>query len=59
MPVQVKKINDMWRLVEFIEERFVIAKNRGGSPIDGGGHRMRNRAMAQMKAVNTSLEKKK
>jgi len=56
MPVCVKKIQDMYRIVECDDNS--IAKNEAGTAIDGGGHKTRQAAIKQMQAVNISLEKR-
>ena len=54
MPVCVKKIKDKYRIVECSDQ--TIAKNKAGTAIDGGGHRSREAAIKQMRAVNRSLK---
>ena len=50
MPVTVKHQGSLWRVVEASNGR--IAKNRSGSPIDGGGFSSKAQAQAQARAVN-------
>jgi len=60
MPVKVKKVSikgkSVFRVVESVSGKLVT---RGGSAIDGGGHRKRSRAVAQVNAVNLSELRKK
>ncbi len=53
MPVTVAKRGSKFRVVE----NGKIAKNKGGTSIDGGGHVTRNGAVRQARAVNASLKK--
>lgn len=53
MPVRTQRRGALWRVVEGEPSR--IATNAQGSPLDGGGHRSRARALAQVRAVNASL----
>jgi len=55
MPVCVKKIKEKYRIVEC--DSNIIAKNKGGNALDGGGHESRQAALKQMRAVNASLER--
>jgi len=52
MPVKVKKIGSKFRVVEGDGS---IATNRAGTPIDGGGHSTRTKAIMQVGAVNSSI----
>ena len=56
MPVTTKKIGGKYRVVE--SESGQIAKNRSGTPVDGGGHKTADRATAQARAINASLQKR-
>lgn len=59
MPVKVKKMtvtkngkkSSVFRVVESVSEKLV---KRGRTAIDGGGHRSRAKAVAQVNAVNLS-----
>jgi hypothetical protein len=48
MPVKVRKRGDKYRVVE---PSGNLAK-RNGSPVDGGGHKTKNKAQAQARAIN-------
>ena len=54
MPVKVMKRNGMFR----ITEKGKIAKNKGGTALDGGGHTNKPQADAQARAVNASLSRR-
>lgn len=49
MPVSVEKQGDKYRV---IEPNGKVAKNRAGTPVDGGGHETRLMAVAQARAIN-------
>ncbi len=57
MPVTVKKIKGKFRVVEASTGK--IAKNQGGTALDGGGHGSEEAAKKQARAVNASLSKRK
>ena len=50
MPVKVVKRGEKFRVVEASTGR--IAKNQGGTAVDGGGHSSRSAASSQARAVN-------
>jgi hypothetical protein len=54
MPVTVKKQQGRWRVVEASTGK--IAKNKAGTPVDGGGHNTEMGAKAQARAVNRKTE---
>jgi len=56
MPLKVVKRGDSYRLIEATTGR--IAKNKGGSAVDGGGHKSKSKAQKQASAVNASLHRK-
>jgi len=60
MPVKVKKVirkgKSVFRVVESVSGKLAT---RSGSSIDGGGHKSRSRAVAQVSAVNLSELRKK
>lgn len=56
MPVTVKKQRGQYRVVE--ADTGKIAKNKGGTALDGGGHGEIGKTKAQARAVNRSLGKK-
>ena len=57
MPVTVQQQAGLYRVVEASTGR--LARNAGGTPVDGGGHASKNKAGRQARAVNRSLSKKK
>lgn len=57
MPVTVKKVGKKWRVVEAASGN--IARNKGGTALDGGGHESREKAVSQSRAVNMHLREKK
>ena len=57
MPVKIAKKGNKFRLVESSTGR--IAKNQGGTAIDGGGRASKAALEPQRKAVNASLQRKK
>ena len=54
MPVSIKEAQGMFRIVE---QGGKLVK-RNGKPVDGGGHKTRAGALAQMQAINISLRKR-
>jgi hypothetical protein len=52
MPVKVLRRNGIFRVVEANTGR--IAKNAGGTAVDGGGHSSRRMATGQVRAINAS-----
>lgn len=56
MPVGVRRINGKYRIVE---PDGSIATTPKGHARDGGGHSTRDKALAQMRAMNTPKEDKK
>jgi hypothetical protein len=56
MPVTVRKRGDKFRVIEV--ETGKIAKNKGGTALDGGGHKSKDKAGRQARAVNRSLSKR-
>ncbi len=52
MPVKAEQRGGKWRVVEINTGN--IAKNKGGTPVDGGGHPSENGAKRQAAAVNTN-----
>ena len=53
MPVQVRKVGRLWRLVESIVG--AIARGRTGKALDGGGYTDERTAQRQASAVNAAL----
>jgi len=53
MPVKIVKRGDKYRVIEAGTGK--IAKNKGGTALDGGGHESKNMASRQARAVNRSL----
>jgi len=54
MPVKVKKSGDKFRVVEASTGK--IAKNKGGTAVDGGGHSSKGKASAQARAINANVK---
>lgn len=52
MPVKVAKKGNKYRVVEAATGK--IAKNKGGTALDGGGHKSPQKAAAQARAVNAN-----
>lgn len=50
MPACVQKQENKWRVVECDTRKIVL--NKAGTAIDGGGHKSKDNAMAQARAVN-------
>lgn len=57
MPVTVRRRGGRYRVVEAATGR--VARNRAGTAVDGGGFRSRGRAMAQARAINASLHRRR
>jgi hypothetical protein len=57
MPVTIRKRGDKFRIVE--QQTGNIAKNKGGTAIDGGGHGSKAQAVKQVGAVNTPKSKRR
>ena len=57
MPARVKQIGKKFRVVEGRSSKIVT--NAQGTPVDGGGHSSRNKAMAQARAINLSQRETK
>jgi len=55
MPVTCARRGDKWRVIEASNRR--IARNRGGTALDGGGHSSESACNSQAIAVNASLPK--
>jgi len=51
MPVVARKIGGKWRIVEAASGR--IAMTPRGKPRDGGGHASKEKALAQVRAMNS------
>ncbi len=56
MPVKVKKIAGVFRVVESDTEKIV--KNRAGTAVDGGGHRSQAAAVRQVNGINLAQLRK-
>lgn len=56
MPLSVKHINGMHRLVEADTGRIAVTKN--GKPRDGGGHVRNSLAQKQAGIINAAIAKK-
>ena len=52
MPVKVKKVGGKFRVVEADGS---IATNKAGTPVDGGGHATKAKAVMQVGAINSSI----
>ena len=55
MPVTVRRRNGKFRVVEAATGN--LARNAGGSPVDGGGHETRAKATMQARAVNSKAKR--
>lgn len=55
MPVHCEKRGSKYRIVE---SGGNIAKNKSGTPLDGGGHSSDKGCKRQARAINMSLHKK-
>ena len=49
MPATVKRVGAKWRVVE---PSGKVVKNAAGTAVDGGGHRSREAALRQARAIN-------
>ena len=56
MPVAVKKIGRHWRVVEASTGKLAKRNDRA---VDGGGHSSKEKAIAQVQAINISLHERK
>lgn len=56
MPAKVKKVGNKYRVVEADTGKLVT---RGGSAVDGGGHKTRAAAQRQASAINIPKGQKK
>jgi len=52
MPYAVVKQGNMYRIIK--KDTGEIAKNQAGTPLDGNGHQSRQKALAQVHAINIS-----
>lgn len=57
MPVMMKKVGGKYRVVEAASGKIATTKNRKAH--DGGGHKSREQAIAQVQAINMAIERKK
>ena len=57
MPAKAEKRGDVYRVVE--AGSGVLVRNDAGTPVDGRGHRTRDAAQAQARAINASKRGKK
>lgn len=57
MPVKTAKRSGKYRVVEASTGR--IAKNKGGTAADGGGHSSPGKARSQVGAINTPKSRKR
>jgi len=55
MPVKTVKRGKKFRVVEAATGK--IAKNKGGTALDGGGHASKGKSNRQARAVNANIEK--
>lgn len=55
MPVHVAKRDGKYRVVD---PNGKIAKNKGDTAADGGGHKSKDAAAAQARAINASLKRR-
>lgn len=55
MPVKVVKRGDKYRIVEEVNGEERIVKTGKGNAVDGGGHKTREEADRQARAINRSL----
>ena len=55
MPLTTRKIKDKWRIVE--KDTGKVAKNKGGTALDGGGHPTQPAADKQVSAISVSKAK--
>lgn len=56
MPVVARKRGKKYRVVE--KSSGAVAKNKGGTAADGGGHRSKAKAQKQASAINAGLKRK-
>jgi len=56
MPVKVMKKRDKYRVVESATGKIV--RNAAGTALDGGGHRTKIRAVAQVNAINLASRRR-
>ena len=56
MPVCVGKRGKIWRIIECATGKIV--KNKSGTAVDGNGHKSKDEALAQARAINISLSEK-
>lgn len=56
MPVKSVKRGGKFRVVEVGSGK--IAKNKGGTAADGGGHGSKSRSVAQVQAINLSQRRR-
>lgn len=49
MPASIKKRGKKFRVVE---PSGKLVRNRAGTPVDGGGHSSKKRALSQASAIN-------
>ena len=56
MPYTVRKISGKYRILKIGSGK--VAKNKGGTAMDGGGHTSPKKAYAQVKAVEMSEKNK-
>jgi len=49
MPAKVRKRDDEFRVVE---PSGRLVRKESGTPVDGGGHKSRDKAQAQARAIN-------
>lgn len=57
MPAKAVKRGDKYRVVEASSGK--ITKNRSGTAVDGGGHRSREQAQRQARAINAADGRKR
>lgn len=53
MPVTTKRRGNKTRVIEKATGR--IARNKAGTPVDGGGHSSKAEAQSQARAINRSV----
>lgn len=49
MPAKARKIGNKYRVVHGNNK---LVRNKSGGPVDGGGHKTRDKAVAQAAAIN-------
>ena len=57
MPVKTEKRKNKYRVVEVATGE--VAKNASGTAIDGGGYSSKDRAVAQVQAVNLATRRRR